>query len=129
MNKLRKTFGLGALVFALTGCESQPQYLEGRVTKESGTVVNIVESSRALFGNESVKFGKQTYVLTVETSQGRYIINVREGGSKPLVALAEAIEVGDKVRFRTDTDFLRRFSKDRIGNVISNDIELIGRYY
>lgn len=122
----------GALAFGGAGCYHRPQYQEGKVTKESGTVVNIVKSSGALFGNESVKFGNPNYVLTVETDQGKYIINVSESYSKPLAALAEAIEVGDRVRFKTnywanhgqDRDY---FSKDRIGSVPSDDIELLGK--
>lgn len=120
----------GALAFGGTGCSSHdPQYLEGKVTKESGTVVNIVESGGALFGNESVKFGNPTYVLTVETDQGEYVINVRENYHKPLVALAEAIEVGDRIRFKTNYyvmgEDINYFSKDRIGSVAGNEIELL----
>ena len=64
-----------------------------------------MESSGAIFGNdifgnESIKFWKPIYILTVSTDQGKYVINVIET-SKPLVALAEAIEVGDRVRFLT----------------------------
>jgi len=121
----------GALAFSSAGCSHHPQYQEGKVIKESGTVVNIVESSGALFGNESVKFGNPNYVLTVETDDGKYVINVRENHRKPLAALAEAIEVGDKIRFKTnyfdrgiDKDY---FSKDRIGTVPSNEIELLGK--
>jgi len=96
----------GALALGGAGCSyspqyQPPQYQEGKVTKESGTVVNVVESSGALFGNESVKFGNPNYVLTVETDQGKYVINVRENYRKPLVALAEAIEVGDRIKFKT----------------------------
>src|SRR3989338_7257306 len=95
---------VGTLALSGPGCSNKfiPEYLEGKVTKESGSVVNLMESSGALFGNESVKFGNPSYVLTVETYQGRYVISVDERYSKPLVALAEAIEVGDKIRFKTN---------------------------
>ncbi len=118
----------GAL--ALGGCSPHPQYQEGKVTKESGTVVNIIKSSGALFGNESVRFGNLNYVLTVETDQGKYVINVEENYHKPLAALAEAIEVGDRIKFKTnywngaDIDY---FSKDRIGSVPSDEINLLGK--
>ncbi|MBS3074618.1 hypothetical protein J4447_04175 [Candidatus Pacearchaeota archaeon] len=120
----------GALALVGVGCSHHPQYQEGKVTKESGTVVNIVESSGALFGNESVKFGNPNYVLTVETDQGKYTINVEGRYSKPLAALAEAIEVGDRIKFKTnhwggkDRDY---FSRDRIGSVPSDEIELLGK--
>lgn len=118
----------GALTFGGAGCFYHSQYQEGKVTRESGTVVNIVESSGALFGNESVKFGNPNYVLTVETDQGKYVINVSERYSKPLAALAEAIEVGDRIKFKTNYWRGRErgyFSKDRIGSVPSDQIELL----
>jgi len=116
---------VGALTLGGTGCDTQ--YKEGRVIKESGTVVNIVESGGALFGNESVKLGNPSYILTVETDEGKYVISVSENYDKPLVALAEAIEVGDKIRFvKTDMNQVY-FSKDRIGRNYSNNIELIGK--
>ncbi len=120
----------GALAFGSAGCSDHPEYQEGKVTKEGGTVVNIVESSGALFGNESVKFGNPNYILTVETDQGKYVINVRENYRKPLAALAEAIEVGDKIKFKTnywDVGYRDYFSKDRIGSVPSDEIELLGK--
>jgi len=119
----------GTLAFGGAGCSHHPQYQEGKVTKESGTVVNVVESSGAIFGNKSVKFGNPNYVLTVETDQGKYVISVREKDSKPLAALAEAIEVGDRIKFKTnyqdiaDHDY---FSEDRIGSVPSDEIKLLG---
>ena len=118
----------GALALGGTVCSHHSQYQEGKVTKESGTVVNIVKSSGAIFGNESVKFGNPNYVLTVETDQGEYVINVRENYSKPLVALAEAIEVGDRIKFKTnywDVKDLDYFSEDRIGSVPSDEIKLL----
>ncbi|MBI2672626.1 hypothetical protein HYX19_00025, partial [Candidatus Woesearchaeota archaeon] len=61
--------------------------------------------------------------------EGKYIINVRERHNKPLAALAEAIEFGDKVRFKTNypEGFSEGsyFSRDRIGSVPSDGIELI----
>ena len=131
MNRLQEISEIGALVLILNGCASfQPKYLEGKVTKESGTIVNLVESSGAFFGNESVKFGNPNYILTIETSGGKYIVDVSETYSKPLAALAEAIEVGDKVKFKTNYeamigDIRSYFSSDKIGSVPSDEIEVI----
>ncbi len=130
MNRLPKAFGIGALVLALSGCGFQPKYLEGKVTKESGTIINLVESSGAFFGNESVKFSDPNYILTIETSDGKYIVNMSETYSKPLAALAEAIEVGDKVKFQTNYEYIfgdirSYFSSDKIGSIPSNKIEVI----
>jgi len=91
----------------------------------------MLESSGAFFGNESVRFGNPSYILTVETEQGKYTISVIEWG-KPLLGLAEAIEVGDRIKFKTSiTDFIsgsvNYFSKDRIGSLYSDDIELLGK--
>ena len=133
MNRLEKALGIGALVLTLGGCDSynsfKPEYLEGTITKESGNVVNIVGSSGALFGNESVKFGDPNYILTVKTTNGEYIINVRETNSKPLAALAEAVKVGSRVRFRTNYDIFGEsqpyFSSDKIGSIPSDEVEAL----
>ena len=132
--KIKKTLSsiilASALTFGGVGCSYQPEYQEGKVIKEGGSIANIVESSGALFGNESVKFGNQNYVLSVDTEQGKYVIYVREYHSKPIAALAEAIEVGDRVRFKTNyMNFGNKnyFSEDRIGSVPSHEIELLGK--
>ena len=128
MNKLQKALGMGMLALTLNGCSDIPQkYLEGKVTKESGTACNIVESSGALFGNESVKFGEPTYILTVETKQGKYTINVIEY-RKSILALAQAIEVGDSIRFAlSGYDVSPCFSEDRVGSNLSMDIVVLGK--
>mgnify|MGYP004201836341 CR=1 FL=1 len=135
MNKLQKMIGASLSPLVLVGCEPQlPEFQEGKVTKESGVVTEVIKSSGGLFSKESVRI-KPTYVLNVETRQGDYIISVRESYSKPLVALAEAIEIGDRIRFPLTSGskgvFSERnykyFSKDRIGSVSSNDISLPDR--
>ncbi len=128
MNKIKGLIGAGILsLAALSGCRPvKPIYLEGKVIKESGTVVNLVESSGALLGNESVKLGNPNYLLTIETSEGKYIIDVKQHWSKSLAALAEAIEVGDRIKFRTN-GFYSHISKDRIANIDSYDIEVLGK--
>ena len=134
MSKLITGVLAGTLIFGGIKCgeKFQPEYQEGKVIKESGTAVNIVESTGAIFGNEAVKFGNPNYVLSVETNKGKYIISVWEEYSKPLVALAEAIEIGDKIKFRTNYcpplgEEGNYFSKDRIGAMPSNEIELLGK--
>jgi hypothetical protein len=136
MNGFKKALGIGALALTLGGCSGfKPEYLEGTVIKESGSVVNIVQSSGALFGNESVKFGQQNYILTVETTSGKYIIDVNEGYNSriPLAALAEAIEVGDKIKFKTNYESgwgsrgRLYFSRDRLGSIWIDDIEILNK--
>ncbi len=131
MNKVKGLIGAGILTLtSLSGC--QAKYLEGTVVKESGTVLNLVESPKPfLFGNESVKFGNPNYILTIKTNGGKYIVDLREINSyknKTLAALAEAIEVGDRVRFRTnDINGISYFSRDRIGTIPTPSLEVLGK--
>ncbi len=130
MNKLKRNLVIGALALTSLGGCSEPTYLEGKVAKESGSAVNLIRSEGALFGNDSVKFGKLNYILTVDTSKGRYVIDVCQK-EKSLAALAEAIEVGDTVRFPIDNingicyAGNERFEEDRIGSVPSKYLSVI----
>lgn len=135
MNKLQKALGIGALALtSLLGCDNPETYLEGKVIKEGGSVVNIVQSSGALFGNDSVKFGDPTYVLAVETNEGKYIIDVREYSftrtfKHTLVALAEAIKEGSVIKFpksyKCNGKDESYFAKDKIGRLSSDSIEVV----
>lgn len=126
MKKLYQTmFATGALIgyICLNGCnQSKKEYLEGTVKEEFGTAQSIVESNGALFGNESIKFGKPNYGLVLEAVDGTYVLSVREY-IKPIYALAKAIEPGDKVRINYDP--ATRIGKDNIGRIDSDTIELI----
>jgi len=125
MDKLQKSLGVGALVLTLaTGCEQKKQeYVTGTVTQERGTVAQVVESSGALFGNESVKISDPTYVLQIQTPQGLYTASVRESWKKPLEALALAIDEGSQVRIeKRYLDNNQRFGEDRVGYLYSNEI-------
>ncbi len=130
---LRNILAGTALLGALTGCSRDQQYISGQVTKENGTAVNIVKSSGALFGNESIKFGSPTYILKVQTDSGEYIINVNDScyypTRKPILALAEAIKVGQsRIEFPRRSLFstgLNYFSQDKIGDVPSCEIRVL----
>jgi len=125
--ELTKILSAGALVLNLAGGLSsfQPQDKMGKVTKESGDVLNIVESNERKFVNESRK-DNPIYVLSVDTESGEYTIYVSQDYSKPIEALAVAIDVGDIIRFRTNSNKnISYFSQDRIGKVPSSTIELI----
>jgi len=118
-------------------CEEEsfePNYIEGEVTKEGGTLGrNLVESRGALFGNESVRIGKQTYVVSVKTDKGNYVIDVVSWSrNRTLPALAEAIEVGTKLRFQEnycktigDNTITSFFSEDRIGSIRTERVKLL----
>lgn len=124
MNRVQMFLGVGALALALNGCGEKekinPVYLEGKVVKENYKSVSA----------------KPKYVLTVDTNEGVYTFEVMQpifstrGSIKTVSALEEAIEVGDKLKFKvgfnsTRTGYKSLFSKDKIGSVISNDIELM----
>jgi hypothetical protein len=125
MNRLQKALGVGVLVLALaTGCEQKkPEYVTGTITSERGTVAQVVESSGALFGNESVKISDPTYVLQIQTPNGLYTASVSESWNKPLEALALAIEEGSRVRIeKRYLDDKMRFGEDKVGYLYSNEI-------
>ncbi len=116
--------GVGALVLALAGgCEQKPRYVYGTVTKEHGTVAQIVNSSGAIFGNESVKFSNPTYALQIQTDRGLYTATIRELSTRPLESLALAIEEGTKVKILTSyLEMPQRFGEDKIGWLYSDEI-------
>ncbi len=111
-----------ATMIGLSGCGQKLQYTYGTVTKERGTVAHIVESSGALFGNESVKFNDPTYVLQIQTDRGLYTATIREW-TRPLESLALAIEEGTRVKILTQYLEQRdRFGEDKIGWLYSDEI-------
>src|SRR3989344_5729738 len=118
---------LGAIVLAgaigLTGCSKD--YKTGTVEKESGTVAQIVESSGALFGNESVKFGNPTYILQIKTAEGTYTASVESYGNRTIEALATALKEGDRVRFIINDPMGqgKTFGSDRVGKIYADQIE------
>jgi len=126
MRLYQEILATGALIasLGLNGCGEDREPLEGIVKEEFGTAQRLIESGGALFGNESVKIGGLTYGLILETDQGEYTISVRNSSSKPILALAKAIEPGDRIRIiymaRSTT-----IGEDHIGRTYSNLIELI----
>jgi hypothetical protein len=127
MNKIKKALGIGALVLALAaGCESKKtEYVTGTVTRERGTVAQVVESNNGFFGKKSIKISDPTYVLQIQTPQGLYTasVYVRQHPFRPLEALALAIEEGSQVRIdKSLLDNEQRFGEDKIGYLYSNEI-------
>ena len=137
---IKKTLGTIVLATAigLAGCSPKPKdYIEGTVVREYGNVARVVESSGALFGNESVKLGNPNYGLVVETPQGKYTIDIDvsdESGSlgpKTAYNLAARIEEGTKIRFPTKFDGSSRtrmpigFTDDKVGYLDPDDIQIL----
>jgi hypothetical protein len=132
---LPMTFGLLGLI----GCTPKPVYETGLVVKEAGSVANVIESSGALFGNESVKISDPTYLLVLQTKNGLYTVDIKQGyytnvaPNKTLEGLALAIEEGDSVRFKLTAGNPQRtddklFSEDKIGINYAPDVTLIRKH-
>ena len=115
---------IGILIFVNRQHESKREYIEGTIIKEYGNIGSIVESSGALFGNESIKFSKPYYCITVDTQQGEYIIELNDyagsKGGKTVENMSIAIKEGTRIRVTT-------FSKDRILVVDPDDIEILNK--
>lgn len=145
---LRKT--LGAIVLAsalgLASCSERAppsDYVEGKVIKEYGSQVNIVDSKNYINGGilgsdgvvETVKIGKPTYGIQVETPNGVYTIDFNDfGGSegpKNMDNLSAAIDIGTIVKFPTKNVPQRvhgpstGFYSDRVGVLDPDNIEII----
>ncbi len=109
MKLYQNILATGALILSigLSGCEEQKpiklEPLEGIVKEEFGEVARLVNSSGAMFGNDSVKIGDAQYGLLIESKGKTYSIVIYDTwGDKPLLALAKAIELGDKVKIYRD---------------------------
>ena len=125
---------LGTIVLAgaigLAGCDNKPQYIDGTVLKESGTIVDrqkIIERSEgALFGNESVRFGDPTYAIQFKADDGKvYTFAVKESYQKKLEALNLAIEEGTRIRM-TKGNFDYNL-KGTVGQINDFELEVLGK--
>ncbi len=128
MRLYQKILATGAIIasIGLTGCEEdKSKTLEGIVKSEFGTASMIVESNGALFGNESVKIGNLSYGLVLTNEQGEYTIKVNDDWTKPVIALAQAIEPGDKVKITYDRFGSTQIGEDGIGITHSNSVSII----
>ncbi len=118
--------GILSVVIGLTSCNPNPETLEGTVKEEFGTAQGLVESSGALFGNESVKISDPVYGLILESDGKEYIITIENESVRPVTSLAKAIEPGDRVEIKYDP--LGTFiGKDGIGVTPSHTVYLIGK--
>jgi hypothetical protein len=126
---------IGVLLVCIVGCsKKQPLFETGKITDISGTLPTIMKSAGAMFGNESVKLGDQTLILTVSTPNGHYVIDIENCvyGPQTINNLCVAIKVGDTIKFPIsnyrDINGWRReikFSPGKLGKLRSTDIEII----
>lgn len=127
MKLYQKILGIGTLIMGLNGCV-ESKTLEGTVIEEFGTANRIVESSGALFGNESVKIGDPTYGLILDGNDGEwYTLSILNCENKSVYALAKAIKPGDKVRieYKYLSGNSNPIDVDGIGNVCGRSVKLI----
>jgi len=124
MNRLGKFLVSGLVLAGLAGCNS---YTEGRVVEEKGNLVTdrLNKVPEGFIANETVKLGKQSYILTVSTNEGVYRMSVTENAAKPLDVLSDSLGPGDKVKFKTQHEGKSVFGEDRIGYNKSNWITLL----
>ncbi len=145
---IRRTLGILAAtsLIGLAGCdEPRPlpsNYIEGEVIKEFGNLTRGLEKNPKYNGivsysNETVKLGEKTYGVIVKTNNGNYTIQFDDQsgspGPKTNVNLEATIETGTRIRFPTENLPVGRignkvgFSKDRIGYMDPDDIEILNR--
>ena len=121
----------------VTGCDdSVPQdyygFKTGTVVKIDGTLLRLVPSTGALFGNDTMKIGA-TYILSVQCPDGLYVVQVDniEGGPQTIYTLNSAIKVGTKIKFATkespgNLEYITpNFSEGKMGIVDSNSIIIL----
>ncbi len=132
MNRLKKVFGIGALVLTFLtsgGC--------GRILgpgPEYGPVVQSYVRGIVIKEQESLKISNPTYTIQVKTEDvlyttregGLYTISVKESYRKPLEALALAIEEGSRIKVKEEC-WDSRFGENKVGYLYSDEIIVCGK--
>ena len=121
------------LAIGLSSCNNnksnEPDYIDGTVLKESGTLVDrqkVIESSRgSFFGNESIRFGDPTYAIQFQTDDKNvYTFAIEESSQKKLEALNLAIDVGTRIRM-TKFNFYWNL-EGTVGKIYDYELEVLG---
>ncbi|OGM96907.1 MAG: hypothetical protein A3B86_00115 [Candidatus Yanofskybacteria bacterium RIFCSPHIGHO2_02_FULL_38_22b] len=87
-----------SLIF-VSGCADKTKRIEGEVIKVSGTLPSLVESSGALFGNESVRLANPSLVYMVRVGNDIYTLDIKEGNRISRITLVPRICVGTRISF------------------------------
>ncbi len=143
MNNLQKILGISAFAL-LSGCEHNQagsnsaaegsgfpvpveqkpsEYIEGIVVREGGTLTRALESGN-LVGN--LTDASLSYIILLDAAEERYSIEVVSSSDKSRTALAEAIEVGDRIKIDRSSWTLS-LSEDNIGAVWSRSVHIIAK--
>lgn len=139
--KLKYFAALGALAFLpFSGCEKYRKIETETVVEQTTKKNEIKEDPYNLEGvviDEVFGYPNMTrlgdnfqvnvpYVLKVDTKKGLYTIEITiSNSSKPIAALAAAIDKGDRVRFKNFNNWQAFFYEDKIGWCKSDYITLL----
>ena len=84
----------------VAGCAQKTQRMNVQIVKISGTLPQLMRSSGAVFGNESVRVGNASLILTVKADGGHiYTLEILDGYTVSKDALLSRICVGSKGSF------------------------------
>ena len=121
---LKAVLGLATVTIGV-GCKRQEeQYVEAIVTREFGTATHIVESSGAMFGNESVKFRYPTYGIQFKIGEDVYTASIKSSIHESLESLAVAIDEGTKIQIK-ERLLKSQFDKGRVGFLDAYDFHIV----
>jgi hypothetical protein len=83
------------------GCADKTIRIEGEVIKIFGTLPGLVQSSGALFGNESVKINNPSLVYVVKVGEDVYTLDVFDNYESSIskINLASRICLGTRISF------------------------------
>ena len=124
-------FGLFAVL--ITGCSPKEETFreEVEIIKISGTLPQILNSTGAIFDNDSVKIGEATLVFTIKEQNGHIrTLEVLDGRFISKVALISRVCVGSKfsMTFTVFTaspgakDLITSDPRYYVGKIIADDI-------
>ena len=87
------------LCLVFSGCGNKTKRIEGDVINIYGSLPGLVQSSGALFGNESVRINTPSLVYTIKVGEDIYTLNIVEGYKVPRVTLVPRVCIGTRISF------------------------------
>lgn len=87
-------------LFTFAGCQKETRRVEAEVVDISGTLPLLMSSTGALFGNDSVKLGEASLILTIKEPNGHIrTLNVLNRWGITKAAVLSRTCVGSEVSF------------------------------
>lgn len=87
------------LCLSFSGRADKTKRIEGEVVNISGSLPGLVQSSGALFGNESVRISTPSLIYMIKVGEDIYTLNILEGYKVSRVTLVPRVCVGTKISF------------------------------